>query len=419
MGSLLSKFQDKAYLSDQLFQFGCMMMAPAFLYSKSLITICTISILVAGLLRFQLDKLISFSRDYKYVIFSLVLVGLLVSVINSNNTQAWLQAINIKLPFILLPFGFYLVPRICIDKLVNFHLWLLAVLALSAIPQFIFIAEHQESLITALGKGQPIPTPVEHVKYSMINAYGIIAACYLLLFQSQHVVRWRHFITIGALIVFILMHLLAVRTGLIILYSSIGLLGLLYAIRQRKASIWLGLLTIIILTPFAAYKLVPSVHQKVNYMMHDWKMHQSGQGQDYADSQRWMMFDAGVDIWKTSPITGIGYGDLRDVSYTYYQDQLNLNDLQKLPHNQFLITLMGGGVLGLVIFLLGFYGPLWHYKGELRVLLLLLYLNYTLSFLVENSLERSVSVGFFLFFALLIISTRSTKQPYGDTATHH
>jgi len=55
----------------------------------------------------------------------------------------------------------------------------------------------------------------------------------------------------------------------------------------------------------------------------------------------------------------------------------------------------------------GFYVPLLSkkLKTQTGALLVFLYLNYSISFLVENSLERSVSVAFFLIFALMLIKS--------------
>ena len=62
-----------------------------------------------------------------------------------------------------------------------------------------------------------------------------------------------------------------------------------------------------------------------------------------------------------------------------------------------------------ILFLIGFYGPLFLKGAYKEILLLLLYTNYSLSFLVENSLERSFSLAFFLFFAMLILSSLKSE----------
>lgn len=391
-------------IAEFLFLFSSIFIIPAFLYSKALITIAIIGFVISGLLSVTSVSFKSTIAPLRLLLFSLVFLSVVLSGINSADTSAWLEASIIKLPFLLLPIAFILRPT-STKYIIPIHLWLLAVLVISAIPQTIFILKHYSLLIDNLGRGQPIPTPVEHVKYSMFNAYGVVSAIYLLLFKSAETKHSRSWIWAGVITLFVFMHLLAVRTGLVIAYASILILGIAYARQQGGRKIWAILLGICLMGPLSAYLLIPSIKQKANYMMHDWKMYQSDKGENYADSQRLMMARAAIEIWREAPVIGTGYGDLKETSRAYYREHFNLPDLDKLPHNQYLITIAGSGLIGLILFLIGFYGPLMGYRGVYRALLLLLYLNFTLSFLVENSLERSVSVAFFLFFSLLILSS--------------
>ena len=107
----------------------------------------------------------------------------------------------------------------------------------------------------------------------------------------------------------------------------------------------------------------------------------------------------------SNPLIGVGYGDVLEEAHVYYDQTYKRQDLFKLPHSQYLLTLAGSGLLGFIIFMVGFFTPLLSKKLKTKTgtLLLLLYLNYSISFLVENSLERSVSVAFFLLFALLLL----------------
>ena len=394
---------------QQLYKIACILIIPAFLYSKALITICIILFCLLGMIEYTNKKALTFTKHPEYYLFILVFIGLIISGMNSNNTPVWLHAITIKLPFVLLPFAFFFLPRIEKKWLFTIHAWLLATLVISALPQSIFIFQHQESLLHKLGMGQPIPTPLEHVKYSMFNAYGVTSACYWILFGTGISKLQKKMLTLGAGILFVFMHLLAVRTGLVIAYFSLLLLGSIYAWQKSDLKIGLLLFSAIIILPFLAYSQVPFIQQKIHYMIYDWQMFQNGTGGNYSDSQRWIMLETASDLWRQHPISGVGIGDLRDVCITYYQDNLGISSLYKLPHNQFLITLAGSGIIGLIFFIIGFYGPVLRNKGTIRLLLFVLYINYTLSFLVENSLERSTSVAFFLFFALMTISTKSSK----------
>ena len=144
-------------------------------------------------------------------------------------------------------------------------------------------------------------------------------------------------------------------------------------------------------------------------MLHDWSKYQNKEGASYSDSERMLSYKGALSIIKSSPLIGVGYGDVRTEIIEYYKKEAQRPDLQKLPHSQYLTYMSGVGLIGFLIFIFGFYQPVIasyksHLKGSILFgLLLLLYLNFSLSFFVENSLDRSMSVAFFLLISLPLL----------------
>jgi O-antigen ligase len=205
------------------------------------------------------------------------------------------------------------------------------------------------------------------------------------------------------------MHILAVRTGLVILYLSVFVL-LCIRLSQRNELRW-SIISLLILCFFAVLtpRLIPSLHTKIGYMYHDWQMYREGTGALYNDSDRIESLAIGWKLIQRNPIVGVGMGDLRKECVVEYK-KTGRTDSYKLPHSQLVYVWAGCGIIGLILFLSGFYGPLWAVGWRSSYFLGFLYLNYSLSFLVENSLERSFSLAFFLFFALLNIRIGHKKS---------
>ena len=396
-----------AFSKEFFLKLFTILIVPAFIFSKALITICLISIIVLASVHYSNEKLKHFVKAKQYSLFVLLFAMILLSGINSDNLTQWSHHLNIKLPFLFLPLAFFLLPRISETWVISIHMWLIIVLSVSAIPVLInFIGDFQR-IMDGMGQGHPIPTPVEHVKYSMMNAYAVVSGVIILRRPS---LSWhglpKQIIGILVLFLAIYMHILAVRTGLFILYAS----GIIWVgsivIKHGRLGFGLTLLVSMGLIISVAIFTIPSLSQRIGYMQYDLQQYKTGKGNWYSDSDRLQSYKVGWDLFVQSPFVGTGIGDLRDVGSQVYSTQLNRPNYHKYPHSQFLFVLAGCGLLGIIIFVVGFYGPLIVQQNYSNPLLFYLYLNYSLSFLVENSLERSFSLAFFLFFSLLLLSSK-------------
>ena len=106
---------------------------------------------------------------------------------------------------------------------------------------------------------------------------------------------------------------------------------------------------------------------------------------------------------RAHPVLGVSKIRLDDAmaaEYSYMFPAI-AHDHYLLPHNQFIFNLAAYGLVGLAVFLLGFYYPLWAAIRRRNILLLLMYLIVSISFLVEYTLESQIGVLTGLFFILL------------------
>lgn len=397
MTSQLTRIEEKLFLL-----FGGLLIAGLF-YSRFMSTLSLVLLCLMGLRYFRNERLKNLFLDRKLLPFCLVFFSVLISYVYSDDQEAIHTAIRVKLPFLFVPICFILLPGIRWNITSYLHYWLIASAVLVGMPVVMHALKYYPQMLELISRGQPIPTPIEHVKYSMINAYAAMSALVFLIINPDKLDRNGRII-LGVCFIFLVffLHILAVRTGLVIFYCSFLVLGVYLGLKQKSAkliSIFVGSLALIL---FISYLCIPSIRHKVGYMLYDWRESRV----EYSDSKRMMSARYAWSLIKESPMLGVGFGDVKkEIGEKGRED--GVMNLDILPHSQFLLTITGSGIIGLGMFVIGFYMPLVKSMRTsiVGILLGLLYLNFTLSFLVENSLERSVSVAFFVFIVSILLKS--------------
>ena len=387
-------------------------------YSTALTTASIIVLTVTGMSFITVQKLKDIFKDRTMIPLTLVFIVVLISGLYGQDGSSWMTAVRVKLPFLLLPLAYYFGPPLGLKSVLQLHYWLVVISLIVGLPVFFLILQDLDSATDLISRGQSVETPIEHVKYSMTVAYAAITAW--VLYRHDHVSSYSsRWLLVAAALLAILLHIIAIRTGLIIFYVSLLSLTIFYLSRKTDRMIGLIMMIGAISIPLISIQLVPTLKHKIGYMLHDWSEYQKDEkGASYSDSERMLSYKGALSIIKSSPLLGVGYGDVRTEVKDYYKKEAQRPDLYKLPHSQYLTYLSGVGIIGFLIFLFGFYGPvIASYKRYSKEnilfvgLLLLLYLNYSLSFFVENSLDRSMSVAFFLFLVLPILRSLPSYLP--------
>ena len=351
---------------------------------------------------------------------SLLFFITLVTIFSSSNLSYWLKIGILKVPFLVIPLALAFYQNFSFRDRRNVVIMAASILAISTIPVLIDYGVHYEEYTRLLSRGIAIPTPLNHIKYSLLIG---LMACFLLvmLFNDRYQVdrvnklRW---VIIGLCIfLFIVNHVLAVRTGLIAMY--IGLLttiafSLVKAQKYRKYA--LLLMIVISGTAIIAIKTIPSIQKKIGYTIYDLTKYQNSKdASNFSIAGRMYSYKAGLNIWKTAPLFGVGVGDVKDEMKHQYQKVLNIKNGPNLPHNQFLLTAVGTGLVGLVLFLIGIFAPFLgiQYRNDPMVWVFLLMLSS--AFMVDNIIERSASIAYFVYLHCLLVKTDYEDRTMNST----
>jgi O-antigen ligase len=375
------------------------------IYSKFLLSVSMIGFVILALACNAPSY--RFWNNRAFLLVSLFFFLFVFSGINSSNTGDWVHHMRMRLPFIALPFAFYAFPALDKKMYYLLHKIFIAIIAFSTLPVLWNIVVDFDQVYKDLAQGRPIATPVHHVKYSIFLAFAAISGAYLAMKDATHKhSREKWVLSATTIYLTLFLHVLAVRSGIAVLYISILILALAFAVKARKFKYLLMAIGFSVIMPVLAYQLVPSLNKRINYMVYDLNEYIENGGDNYSDSDRINSLIVGYKIFNRHPIAGIGIGDIKDACTDQYLVDFGPDKYVLYPHNQYLFILVSTGILGLLVFLTALWGPLFLQSNYRGFLLLALVVIYSTAFLADNILERSFSAAFYAFFLCAGLSFR-------------
>jgi len=347
----------------------------------------------------------------RWALLALTLVFLLVlpGAIGLEDTDYWLSRLRIKVPLLVVPVSFLLLPPLSRRQWWGLHAALLVLLFGVSLQITITYLQDFAAINELVKQGQSIPTPGNHIRLSLLLAYGVVSGVlFFLRLSAKESAPGRWLVGVATVGLFVFLHILSVRSGLAVLYGALLVL-LAYEVLARgrwKVAI-LGLL-LLVSVPVLAYNLVPSFYNKISYVKYELWMQRQGQAHDQlSDAGRLLSWQIGYDIWRQHPWLGVGPGNLKQEVMAVYAEDYPEVTRKRMPHNQFLSVAAGSGVVGLLVFLFALGYPLltagrWRdpHLGAFYVIILA-------SCLVENTLENAEGVGLFVWWVALH-ATRKT-----------
>ena len=328
------------------------------------------------------------------VLFIMVLVGALYS----TDIFYGFERFVLKLPFFGLLFAFFCLPRLTKRGYHGLFYYLVILLFLTNLGIGGNYLLHFEEINKGIEMGQAIPTPRNHVRYSLLLGLGILSG-FILVYKNFYF-RWkweRWLLAAFTACNFIFIHILSVRSGLAVMYCSLLCWIIILMLTQKRYVFGLLTMVAVLSVPVAAFYTIPSFQSKVGYA--NWEFQEFRHGRTIAgsDQGRLRSLDVGYQVFREHPLIGVGVGDLKQEIYKKY-DTLYPDTKKIMPHNQFLSVAAGSGIIGLLCFLAAFLYPYLargHYRNPFYAILLL---TFILSFFVENTLENSIGIGFYCLF---------------------
>jgi O-antigen ligase len=367
------------------------MLYSLFLLSLTIFIIAGISLLYRVIQKLPSEK----NQLWPGVLTMLCFMPFVIGYFISENSIESLKFLRLNASYFFVPLVIALIPTYHWNDVKKILLLFIGVIFLSSFFVLVNYLIHFSEMTASLGLGKSIVTPIDHVRYSILISFALVWSFILWVKKEHFAVLPRWVFTVIFLYLLVFVHVLAVRSGIILSYLGVAFSSLILFSKRKKPLLFSTVIGIIFLSPIIAYYSVPSFQNKIKYTIYDLKEFQKGKGADHSDSERLRSLVIGFEVWKESPIIGVGSGDLRKIINENYRSKYGENGLPKYPHNQFLKLLAISGIIGLLFYMVGFFGPFIIQSNFRNIYLATFILMILVSFLVEATLERSYSLAFY------------------------
>lgn len=402
---------DKRYHLMQKVAFGGFLLCMAGLpTSPAVLSIGTVTMILPAFaalpLRQQWQK---FRRDPAAWLLALILVVQVLSWFWTENKEQWVNQVRVKLPLL---FGLYSLSVLgpFSQRWVRIGFMVLSLAAcVTGTATVIDYLIHREQIEMQIQVSKPMELvfEVNHIYFSIIMAFTVLACFWL--WRSREIVFHRlerPLMLVIGLANMGIMHVLTARTGLLAFYLAALALGVWFLLRQKKYLFALLVVVGITSLPVLGYYSVSSLRHRIDNTFMDIDRYFNGDDPNYLSiGMRFESWKAAIHLFQAHPMIGVGMGDLEyEMDRQYLKEDTNLHDENfVLPHNQFIQTMAGLGLLGLLPLLLGWVYPAIRQPGKKHWLFFGFWIILGFGMMGESVLERQVGV---MLVVTLLMATR-------------
>jgi len=401
---LIFRFKYQLKKRETILLFLLVLMLTGCLLSRSVLSVSTILFIGLACIHkgfvSQIKK--AFTNPLTFCIMLLFFIPF-ISGLWSSDIQTWRQVIQDKLPLLLLPIAFSGNWKFGSLQWKIFIWTALSLIALSTIwstGQYLVSSnEMEESYLRS--KLIPVPVFGDHIRFSWLVCAGYILSIYLAVHATNRKLMILYFILSAWL--FIFLHVLAARTGLVGSYVFILIWSIYSLFKNKKNFIhYIVLFSIPVLTIMAWY-FFPTLQNRFRYMKYNLSYIAKNDYLPHSnDGNRILSLKAGWTILKENPF-GIGAGDVKnEVSGWYDAHIMNISEEDKIfPSNEWLIHGDVAGWPGILVFSIAFFSPLLYRVKEGKVFVWGLHAVAFIACFFDSSLEVQAGIFIYCFIVLL------------------
>ncbi len=346
----------------------------------------------------------------------MAIYGLLViSILYTEEYSNWLRQLFRYLSLLLLPAAGALAPSLGKKQLyilLGLFLLLTTAIAIGTMGQYLLNIEAQNQLIIH-SQNPPTINKIFHIHFGIMMALAIFFGVYL---YRSPLVCWHKtekYVALGCVVIlFISIHVLAYRTGLLALYGT--LLFKIYGLVQSQKRYLLGgaLFILLVMVPLGAYYALESVQLRVENTRRDIRQYTNQRDINYYSiSQRLAAWETALEVIKRNWLVGVGPADIkREMQRQYDVKDFGLKEEnQVMIHNQYLHILMGSGIVGLLLFLFALIYPFRRLAWQKDFCATSFLLVMGAAMLVDSFFELQRGLNLFAFFYMLLIVMKEQR----------
>ena len=321
-----------------------------------------------------------------------------LSFFNSSNHIEYLNVIKNKLPFLFLPLSLLSVKSISRKALFYIETYFILCCLLSSFWSFYEYSKNIELYTRLYGQGRVIPTLIHHVAFAVLLCIVVLVIIKNL--QSNHPkkIKLIYFLLLIWFVYFI--HVLAVRTGILLLYVSILVFVIISLFTHKDKRVSLFIFLVLVVTGYISLQKIPTIKSKIAYTVYGLSQYKNNTDtiNQVSDPRRILSDKIGIELLKKNKLFGVGVGDIKDEMAAIYSARYPRFkiDVYSHIHNQYLYSMCGVGLISGVIFCIFLFFPIIFF---IRKKYLYFSLAYTILLLVmfwEPFLEIQTGTSIFL-----------------------
>ena len=384
-----------------LFQLATLILMAVLPFSRALISISTGIIFISAILEFfSQKKPIDFKNVY-FICLALLVLFCVLDGLRVYSVNDWVKGIEIKLPLLLLPFG-YLVFRLHISypfKILLATIFTASISVATLASIYNYIANYKEiNQLVLQSRHVPIIGGMHHITFSVYCAVAVLISA-LIAYKTGKKWFW-----VPATINFIGLHVLTARTGLAGFYFSLLVASFVYFLRNKpKPQFIVGGVLAAVIIPVIAFFTVGSFHNRVLNTWDDLRVMMQQKDANYQSmGMRVEATKTAFYIIKKNPFIGVGFSNITHAMAAQYEENNSNLFLENriLPHMQLVMEAAVHGILGLMVMLLFFIWPILNGLSKQTTMFVFLWSLILFACLFECLFDRQhgiLLIGFFWF----------------------
>jgi O-antigen ligase len=365
-------------------------------------------------------------KSRKHIWFKLGFAGMLIaSFLFSENRHAGIRALELRAPLLVFPLsiGLLNLTKEFRNKIL-LGMGIIVCAACFASLCWAFYRFRQENNNSAWLYNDALSYLIgqQSIYTSVFVNISIYVFTYYLLYEPLSA-RRKFLLGSGIVFLFAISYLLASRNMMLILYATVIVFSFYVVLKKKKYVEGATLLMGLFIAGFLIYKFFPKTLNRFkelgftqfSYQNEGKESHYAGEltaDQWNGANFRLAVWPCGWQLFKENPVIGVGLGDKKDKLFRIYeQKQFRFAiTTRKNVHNNYLDILMSTGIIGFLLFCLGWvFLPLiqvFRNKDELGFLILF---TLSLAMLTENYFDRSFGSIVFGFFVTFLLATGRKK----------
>lgn len=321
-----------------------------------------------------------------------------ISIINSSNLHEFGNIIISKTAFLFIPLSL-----ICVNSLEKKQLKLIQYIfivccLISSFWSYFYYIQNIELYTRLYAQGEVIPTLIHHISFAVLLCITVLFILNNLLAENSKPEKIINLILLVWFIYFI--HILSVRTGIVLLYISIILFGISSLFIYKKPVFAIGLMLFLLCCAFIYYAKIPTLRSKIDYSLYGLYTykHHNDTTNIVSDTRRILSDKIGIELIKNNKLAGVGIGDIQDEMNIIYKQRYPKfkSDVYSHIHNQYLYTICGVGIISGAIFCLLLLLPFVQFIMEKKFLFSIIYIHLLLVMFWEAFIQSQLGASIFL-----------------------